>query len=142
MSVHPKILFVRVSGAVGIEMAAEIKHVHPSLNVTLIHSRSKLLSAEPLPEQFKNQVLAALEAAGVAVILETRVTSVDDRDDNQDSRESSVLTLSNGVQLTAGCVIKAVSRPVPSTSFLPSTLLDKDEYVNVEPSCVHFLCGP
>lgn len=97
-------------GAVGVETATEVKHTYPSLNVTLIHSRSELLSSEPLPDQFKEQVLHAVRETGVKVILNTRF----------DLEEPG-----------SRYVIKAISRPVPSTSFLPGQVLDKEGYVRV-----------
>ncbi|TLD39663.1 pyridine nucleotide-disulfide oxidoreductase AMID-like [Venturia nashicola] len=60
-------------GAVGIEMATELKTVSADLDVTLIHSRSKLLSAEPLPDEFKDKTLDLVRESGVKVILDHRV---------------------------------------------------------------------
>lgn len=107
-------------------MATEIKHTYPSLHVTLIHSRAKLLSSEPLPEQFKDQVLSAVQDSGVNVILQTRVVDIQDTPNSQ-----QLVLLSNGVRLSAGYVLKAVSKPVPSTSFLPRGVLDPNGYVFV-----------
>jgi len=39
-------------GAVGVEIATELKVVMPDLKVTLVHSRNRLLSSEPLPDEF------------------------------------------------------------------------------------------
>ena len=48
-------------GAVGIEMAAELKAVNDALDVHLIHSRDQLLSSEPLPVECSTATIAALE---------------------------------------------------------------------------------
>jgi hypothetical protein len=51
-------------------MAAEIKLVYPDQTVTLIHSRDKLLSSEPLPDFFKETSLAELkETCSEALII-------------------------------------------------------------------------
>ena len=55
-------------GAVGIEMVAEIKLVEPALNASLIHSRDRVLSLEPLPDNFKDETLSILRSTGVNVI--------------------------------------------------------------------------
>jgi NADH dehydrogenase FAD-containing subunit len=119
------------SGAVGIEMAAELKDVFPSLSVTLIHSRAALLSSEPLPEDFKQQTLILLRQQKINVILGQRVTKITSHG------STSILTLSDGTQMTAGHVIRALSRPVPTTTYLPSSALNAENYVRISPS-LHF----
>jgi NADH dehydrogenase FAD-containing subunit len=47
-------------GAVGVEIA-ELKMTAPDLKVLLIHSRSKLLSSEPLPDDFKSMAFDAVK---------------------------------------------------------------------------------
>lgn len=64
------------TGAVGVEIAAELKLVVPQQEVTLIHSRSELLSSEPLPNEFKEQALLLLRETGVKVLLDHRVVNV------------------------------------------------------------------
>ncbi|KAG9964769.1 FAD/NAD(P)-binding domain-containing protein, partial [Aureobasidium melanogenum] len=120
-------------GAVGIEMASEIKAVEPWQQVTLVHSRDKLLSAEPLPDDFKERSLEVLREAGVNVILGQRVidtTAVQ----TDDGSKSWRLTLSGGQQIAAGHVITAISRSTPTSTYLPSTVLDKDGYVKIDAS--------
>ncbi|KAK2603695.1 hypothetical protein QQS21_004169 [Conoideocrella luteorostrata] len=119
-------------GAVGVGIAAEIHHTYPDAQVTLIHSRDKLLSSEPLPDQFKNQVLATLQGTGVDVIMSTPVLDVYTATTNAEERQ--ILKLSNSVQLEASYVIKATSKPVPSTSFLPREVLNDEGYVPVAPT--------
>ncbi|KAH0353973.1 FAD/NAD(P)-binding domain-containing protein, partial [Aureobasidium melanogenum] len=120
-------------GAVGIEMASEIKAVEPWQQVTLVHSRDKLLSAEPLPDDFKERSLEVLREAGVNVILGQRVidtTAVQ----TDDGSKSWRLTLSGGQQIAAGHVITAISRSTPTSTYLPPTVLDKDGYVKIDAS--------
>ncbi|KIX08832.1 uncharacterized protein Z518_03489 [Rhinocladiella mackenziei CBS 650.93] len=120
-------------GAVGIEMAAEIKLVMPEQKVTLIHSRDKLCSAEPLPDEFKDRCLTTLHEAGVETIMNQRVldTETSRRDDGT---IVSKLRLANGTTITAGQVIHAISKSSPSTTYLPKAALDEEGYVKVAPS--------
>jgi thioredoxin reductase len=106
-------------------MAAELKAVEPSQMVTLVHSRDKLLSSEPLPDDLKDGTLSLLQEGGVSVIIGQRVADI------VSSGPTSTLTLSNGTKLTAGHVISAVSTPVPSTAYLPTETLDSDGYVKI-----------
>lgn len=114
-------------------MASEIKVVEPWQKVTLVHSRDKLLSAEPLPDDFKDKSLEALQQAGVKVILGQRV--IDTTATQTDDRSKSWrLTLSGGQQIAAGHVITAISRSTPTSTYLPSAALDKDGYVKIDTS--------
>lgn len=60
------------AGAVGIEVAAEIKHYHPEKTVNLIHPYL-LFPPEPLSSKFKESAHASLKDAGVNIVLETRI---------------------------------------------------------------------
>ncbi|THZ52916.1 FAD/NAD(P)-binding domain-containing protein [Aureobasidium pullulans] len=120
-------------GAVGIEMASEIKVIEPWQKVTLIHSRDKLLSAEPLPDDFKERSLEVLKEAGVEVIMGQRVTDTTTIKTDAGSK-SWRLTLANGEQITAGHVITAISRSTPTSGYLPATALDKHGYVKIDAS--------
>ncbi|EOD50006.1 putative pyridine nucleotide-disulfide protein [Neofusicoccum parvum UCRNP2] len=115
-------------GAVGIEMAAELKLVYPAQKVTLVHSRDKLLSSEPLPDDFKDRALAVLHEAGVETVLGRRVTATAETPSGFD------LTLSDGSHLATGQVINAISKSVPTSSYLPPAILDPDGYVKVHAS--------
>lgn len=120
-------------GAVGIEMAAELKAVEPSTKVTLIHSRDRLLSSEPLPDEFKDITLTLLRSVGVEVITGKRVQSQAANETNS----TSTLTLSDNSSLTASHVINAISHSVSTTTYLPQSVLDAEGYVKVKPS-LHF----
>lgn len=58
-------------GAVGIEMAAELKLTMPQINVVLAHSRDKLLSSEGLSDECKEVSLELLKDADVECASET-----------------------------------------------------------------------
>ncbi|KAF4542084.1 FAD binding domain containing protein [Lasiodiplodia theobromae] len=111
-------------GAVGIEFAGEIKNYHPHNRVILIHSRSELLSNEPLPSEFKTQAVTLLEEMGIEVILGQRanVTAEDG---------FSKITLTDGRVINAGYVFPAASRFSPNSECLPRDAVDENGYVKV-----------
>lgn len=111
-------------------MAAEIKMVEPTQKVTLIHSRDKLLSSEPLPDDFKDLSAELLRESGVELIVNQRVTENIEVESTDGSSRRRV-TLSNGQQMFAGKVIFAVSNSVPTTTFMPESTLDADGFVKV-----------
>ncbi|KAI1622670.1 pyridine nucleotide-disulfide oxidoreductase AMID-like protein [Exophiala viscosa] len=119
-------------GAVGIEMAAELKMVLPSQKVTLIHSRDKLCSSEPLPDEFKDRCLLTLREGGVETIMGQRVTETK-TSQSPDGETTWELTLADGSRIRASHVIYAISRSVPSTTYLPASALDEEGYVKVTP---------
>ena len=59
-------------GAVGIELAAEIKLHYPNKVVNLIHP-SWYLPPEPILDAFKNKTLQSLKQANINVFLNTRI---------------------------------------------------------------------
>ena len=114
-------------------MAAELKLVEPTLNVTLIHSRRDLLSSEPLPDDFKERVLVTLRQTGVDVILSSRVVDVVPVK-YTDGTPTSRLILKDSTHIIASHVIWAVSRSTPTSSYMPPSTLDSEGYINVEPT--------
>lgn len=114
-------------------MAAEIKLIMPKQRVTLIHSRENLLSSEPLPKDFKERCRIALEETGVELVLGERVLKTLNLI-NEDGSSYSELQLSSGARITAGYVIHAMSKSVPSTAYMPQASLDDQQYVQVTPS--------
>ncbi|CAI7671165.1 unnamed protein product [Penicillium pancosmium] len=120
-------------GAVGVEMAAELKILYPDQKITLIHSRNRLLSSEPLPDDFAERVESCLREVGVETILGQRVvetTAVD----TENGRRVWRLTLADGRELTTGLVLSAISRSIPTSTYLPSDALNEDGYVKIHPS--------
>ena len=123
-------------GAVGIEMAAELKAVEPDIKVTLIHSRDHLLSSEPLPDDFKVENLSVLHEQGVETIMGRRVKSTS----GKDSEGNIILTLSDDSTVVASHVINAISKSALTTSYLPSSVLDEQGYVKIR-SSLHIKTG-
>lgn len=129
-------------GAVGIEMAAELKLVHPQIEVTLAHSRDKLLSAEALSDECKDTARELLCEAGVTVLTSHRL-SKSVRAETLDGSTKYELEYENGHKMAASDIIMAVSQPVPTTTYMPSSALDKEGLVRIKPkyavsSTLHF----
>ncbi|KAF9885900.1 hypothetical protein FE257_012280 [Aspergillus nanangensis] len=120
-------------GAVGVEVAAELKILEPWQKVTLVHSRDQLLSAEPLPDDFKERVCAVLREVGVEIILGQRVIATT-ASTTEGDRQIWQLTLADQTRVKAGHVINAVSKSVPTTSYLPQEAMDTEGYVPIRSS--------
>lgn len=73
------------AGAVGIEIAGDIKHKHPEVDVHLFHPHASF-PAEPLTDKFGETIRDSLDRAGVKVHTEVRVRK----------EHEGVLELSNG----------------------------------------------
>lgn len=116
-------------GAVGIEMAAELKMVHPDARVALVHSRDRLLSSEPLPAACGDRALQLLREAGVEVVLGRRYAETREVGDGL-----TEVHFADGGKMVAGVVVVAVSRSRPSTAFLPDEALDGEGLVRVRAS--------
>lgn len=112
-------------GTVGIEMASELKGIHPTKTLKLIQSRDKLLSSEPLPDDFKDQTLSLLEEAGVEVTRNNRVTDVTAVKYAEGSSVYKV-TLSDGIQSMASHVIWAISKSIPRADYLRVAALNNE----------------
>ncbi|CAG7923154.1 unnamed protein product [Penicillium olsonii] len=116
-------------GAVGIEIAAEIKMLHPKLKVTLVHSRQQLLSSEDLPVEFKEKTLEMLKESNVEVVMGARLQETVPADESTSAKLR--LKLSDGRELFADHVINAVSRFTPTSSYLPKEACDPEGYVRI-----------
>jgi NADPH-dependent 2,4-dienoyl-CoA reductase/sulfur reductase-like enzyme len=124
-----------LAGAVGIEIAAEIKLLQPKAKVTLVHSRQTLLSSEDLPHEFKDKTLELLRQSKVDVLLGARVQETILATDSNAGKYT--LKLSDGRELRADHVINAVSRFTPTSSYLPKDACDPEGYIRITPS-LHF----
>lgn len=98
----------------------------------LVHSRQELLSAEPLPSEFKETSLKLLRESGVEVILGQRVEEKNTRA----TEDGYVITFGDGRELKTSKIINAISGSVPSTEFLPKEALNEEGYVKVLPTYV------
>ncbi|KAK4445071.1 apoptosis-inducing factor 2 [Podospora aff. communis PSN243] len=137
-------------GAVGIEIAAELKTVHPHLKVTLVHSRDTLLSSEPLPDEVKARSLQLLQESGVETLLSHRLLSAtpESTPSPQGTPKHAIrLHFTNSHTLLTSKLITAISSPIPSTKFLPLSALTSLGYVHIQPTLTfsntpcHFAVG-
>lgn len=125
-------------GAVGIEIAAELKMFHPHLKVTLVHSRQRILSSEDLSDEFKDLALNLVHEAGVETILGARVKeTIENSDSNSTTYE---VVLSDGRRVQAGFVINAISKFHPTATYLPPTAVDEEGYVKIESRYYTYPC--
>ncbi|KAL5612612.1 hypothetical protein BROUX41_004293 [Berkeleyomyces rouxiae] len=129
----PKGVLVVGGGAVGIEMAAELKVLHPEINVWLAHSRAKLLSAEALCDAAKDASLDLVRESGVEPLMEHRLGSVKEVVEADGSVIKQV-TFTNGHKLEVSEVIMALSNPSPTSGYLPKSAVNAEGYVKIEPS--------
>ncbi|KAI6783662.1 uncharacterized protein J7T54_005691 [Emericellopsis cladophorae] len=120
-------------GAVGIEVAAELKLVKPHVNVTLVHSRDKLLSSEGLSEECKDKALELLLESGVEVLMGHRLKESKPVD-NGDGAPRFEILFTNGKTMVASEVIMAISKSVPTTTYLPTSALDEEGLVKIRPN--------
>ncbi|EEH21507.1 hypothetical protein PABG_03724 [Paracoccidioides brasiliensis Pb03] len=118
-------------GAVGIEIAAELKMVQPDRKITLIHSRPKLLSSEPLPDEFRDRALKLLHDCGVDTIMGSRVAETTQTQSKEGVPPIHIVKLANGRTMEASYVINAISKYSPTTSYLPNSVLDREGYVKI-----------
>lgn len=114
-------------------MAAELKVVRPELSVTLAHSRDKVLSAEPLPDKVKDCVYDAILRTGVDVLLNHRLKSQTPAK-TESGADVYDVEFENGHKMKANAVIFAVSKPIPTSTYLPAETLNDEGYVNVLPT--------
>lgn len=133
VSTAPHGVVVVGGGAVGIEMAAELKLVRPDTRVTLVHSREKLLSAEPLPDECKERAVELVREAGVEVKLGKRLAGTTVSTD-QSGSEVTEVRFEDGETMLASKVVVAISKSVPSTGFLPDDVKDEEGFVTVRPN--------
>ncbi|KAH7063864.1 hypothetical protein BKA63DRAFT_483279 [Paraphoma chrysanthemicola] len=118
------------AGAVGVEFAAEIKNYYPQIGVTLVHSRSEVLSSEPLPSDVKDRARILLEEEGVELVLGNRA-SIAEQPNGQ-----FTVTLANGEIITADFVIDSTKKGTPTTDVLPESCLNEDKEIMVHQSLV------
>lgn len=119
-------------GAVGIEMAAELKMLHPEVKVTLAHSRDMLLSSEGLKDDCKVKARELLEEGGVQVLLNHRLSS-SKKMETTDGVTRYEVEFTNGHKMVVNDVTMAISKSEPSTSYMPKSALDEEGYVKINP---------
>ncbi len=105
---------------------------YPTRRVILIHSGAELLSAEPLPTEFKKETLRLLQELNVEVLLEKRVLDVVP----SSTTTQSAIRLSTGEVMTVGHVLNTTLGHVPNTEYLPREAVTGEGLVKVLPTYV------
>ena len=93
-------------------MAAYMKVHFPNSEVTLVHSRDKLLNSEPLPDEYKTKALDLLHEGGVRVVLGQRVLK------ETDIGRGKELQLSGGDVIQCDKVIYSAVQQGANSEFL------------------------
>ncbi|KAK2462349.1 hypothetical protein APHAL10511_005655 [Amanita phalloides] len=119
-------------GAVGIELAGEIKDVWPHKKVTIVQSNSALLNAA-YPDKFRRQVERQTRAHGIDIILDDYI----DMFEVGPIPSGTGITTRKGVQIKADLVVSARG-PTPNTDFIISSLgsrvANERGYVKIHPT--------
>ncbi|CAK7563792.1 MAG: hypothetical protein SEPTF4163_001669 [Sporothrix epigloea] len=121
-------------GAVGIEMAAELKVAQPHIKVTLAHSRSRLMSSEPLPDHVAEKTLEILKTNGVEVLLNHRLQETRELESDGEGPNVKEVVFTNGHTMRVNAVVVAISQSKPSTDFLPVEAVNDEGYVKIQPN--------
>ncbi|KAI0968905.1 hypothetical protein F4678DRAFT_441863 [Xylaria arbuscula] len=116
-------------GAVGVQMATDLKEIYPEKDITLVHSRDQLM---PLYHSKLSDIIKArCQELGIKLVLGSRVNIPAD-DFQQDTGKPTTVSLQNGSTLEADVVIPATGQ-TPNTQFL-STLPASSEDSLVNPA--------
>ncbi|KIY63390.1 FAD/NAD(P)-binding domain-containing protein [Cylindrobasidium torrendii FP15055 ss-10] len=94
-----KNIVIAGGGAVGIELAAEIKDIWPEKEVTIVHSSDMLLN-DAYSDNFRNRAADALKAFGIKLVLGDRING-------ELPKGATSVTTAKGEQLAADLVVPA-----------------------------------
>jgi NADH dehydrogenase FAD-containing subunit len=119
-------------GAVGVEVAGEIKAQYPEKSVQLIDGNAALLQRQNLTDKFRKKLLKEMQKVGIEVLLEERL---EERLDVS-CYEKKTLTTVSGTTLTADVQLLCAGAR-PCNEYLKSLgpdLLDQNERIQVKPT--------
>ncbi|KAF8507661.1 FAD/NAD(P)-binding domain-containing protein [Gautieria morchelliformis] len=88
-------------GAVGVELAGEIKDMWPKKKVTIVHNSSQLLNGA-YPAKYRGAVEKAVRARGIEILLDDEISSVPEDGNPVDGKVST----KKGKVLTADYVVR------------------------------------
>ncbi|KAK6992976.1 hypothetical protein R3P38DRAFT_3078635, partial [Favolaschia claudopus] len=117
-------------GAIGCELAGELKDIWPDREVTIVH-RERLLLNDTYSDRYRKRAADQLIARGIKIHLGDLV------EDIPDHTGSAVVLTKGGLKLSADLVVKAVGAPRPNTSFvntLNPDALTPAGFVKVKPT--------
>ncbi|KAG8720397.1 hypothetical protein FRC08_000344 [Ceratobasidium sp. 394] len=116
-------------GAVGIELAGELRESLPHVKVNLVH-RGRALMNDTYPDKYRNSLHDMLTKAGVNIILNDMVV-------DESPNAEGVFQTVNGQSIAADLLIPTRGGK-PNTSLLaeydPTAVIEETGYVRVEPS--------
>ncbi|EIW87029.1 FAD/NAD(P)-binding domain-containing protein [Coniophora puteana RWD-64-598 SS2] len=116
-------------GAVGIEIAGELKDTYPDKKVTIIQRGEKLFR-DIYSDKFRNGMESRLTARGVNVILNDSI-------DELPAEGAAGITTRGGRQLPDADLVLFARGPRPNTDFIASLggdILNNQGYVKVKPT--------
>ncbi|KAI0419699.1 hypothetical protein F5X98DRAFT_69863 [Xylaria grammica] len=116
-------------GAVGVQMATDLKEIYPDKDITLVHSRDQLMPV--YHSKLSDIIKARCRELGVKLVLGSRVNIPEDEFQNASGGPITV-SLQNGSTLQADVVIPATGQ-TPNTQFF-STLPASSEDSLVNPA--------
>lgn len=122
-------------GALGIQFASDIKDLYPEKQVTLLHSRSRLLPRfDPL---MHSEITRGLEDLGVDLLLSTRLDLASlsaPCKESSEGKPTRTVRTTTGQALSADLVLLCTGQ-TPNTALLkdlaPETIDDTTEYAKV-----------
>ncbi|RWA04407.1 hypothetical protein EKO27_g10698, partial [Xylaria grammica] len=116
-------------GAVGVQMATDLKEIYPDKDITLVHSRDQLMPV--YHSKLSDIIKARCQELGVKLVLGSRVDIPEDEFQNASGGPITV-SLQNGSTLQADVVIPATGQ-TPNTQFF-STLPASSEDSLINPA--------
>ncbi|KAF5381840.1 hypothetical protein D9757_008354 [Collybiopsis confluens] len=119
-------------GAVGIELAGELRDTYPSKSVTLIHREGHLLNAT-YPQKYRTGLQKQLEARNITVLTGDEITESDASKVSEGHFPETEVVTKNGKKLKADLIIPTWGTH-PNTSYLPSDLLSSTGHVKILPT--------
>ncbi|KAJ7151223.1 hypothetical protein C8R46DRAFT_1123597 [Mycena filopes] len=117
-------------GAIGCELAGELKDIWPQKDVTIVHGQS-LLFNDVYPERYRKSAANHLTARGIKIVLNETV------EDSQTELSPGSVATQAGLKLPAGLIVKTTGASRPNTAFLKSldaNALTPAGFVNVKPT--------
>ncbi|KAK9761074.1 hypothetical protein K7432_014291 [Basidiobolus ranarum] len=105
------------AGAVGVEMAADLKCEFPEKKVTLIHSRAAPIVG-PFSQEFRDKVVEELEIMGVELVFNERVKTQEEIVTEEGEKKIYEIITEKGRRILANAVINCTGTGKPASSFL------------------------
>ncbi|KAF8918888.1 hypothetical protein CPB85DRAFT_1279205 [Mucidula mucida] len=110
-------------GAVGVELAGEVKDLWPAKPVTIVQGTAKLLN-DTYPDKFRNRLASSVTARGINIVY-------DDFIDQVPASETTAIKTRNGKTLEADLVYQH-GEPVPTPTSSPPGDLRFGDIVDIK----------